>query len=146
MLIMDNWYPQVHVGYLFYMAFGTVVRSFARSGAKFHVATNALLVKCIGLFWILRVLHISGIMAFQAAFGNYPLLGIGRVTLAAADQCFFISRGMMMAVETIQTSPIGVGVGLVVEKDPAGNGLIHPADGLFRCFNREGGIAYDGNQ
>jgi hypothetical protein len=128
------------------MAFGTVFRSLARSGTEFHMASNALLMKCIGFLGILRVLYVGGIMALQAAFGNLPLFGLGRMALAASDQGLFGFWRMVMAIEAIQGVPIGGGVGLVVEKHFAGIGVVHSADGLFRRFHREGGIAYDGNQ
>ena len=128
------------------MAFGTVFRSFARSGAELDVASNALMVKGVGLFGKFGVFHIGGIMTLQTAFGNLSLFGIGRMALAAGDQGLFISGRGMVAVETIQAIPIGGSMGLVVEKDFAGIGVVHQADGFLRCFDRKGGIAYDGNQ
>jgi hypothetical protein len=110
------------------------------------MALNALVMKGIGLFGKLGVFHVGGIMTLQAAFGNLPFFGIGRMTLAAGDQGLFISGGVMMAVGAIQGIPIGGSVGLVVEKDFAGIGMVHQADGSLRRFDRKGGIAYDGNQ
>jgi len=128
------------------MAFGTVFRSFARSGAEFHVALDALMVKRIGLLGNFGALHVGFIMALQATIGNLVLFKIGRVALLTADQGFFITWGMVMTIETIQRNPAGGRVGLVVEKNLAGVCVVLNADGLFRRFYRKGGIAYNGNQ
>ena len=128
------------------MAFGTVFRPFARSGAELHMAANTLLMKGIGFFGKLGIFHISGIMTLQTTVGNLPFFGIGGVALAAGGQCFIVSGRMVMAVETVKGISIGGSVRLMVEKDFAGIGLVHLTDGLFRRFDRKGGIAYDGNQ
>jgi hypothetical protein len=128
------------------MAPGTILRPFSGSGAVLLMATNALLMKSVGMFGILRIFDIGGIVAFQAIFGNNPFLGIGLVALSASDQGLVIVRGMVMAIETVKAIPVCGSVGIVVKEDFAGIGLVHQADGLSRCFDRKGGIAYDGNQ
>ena len=127
------------------MTFGAVFGATARACAELFMAPNALLMKCISFVGILGILDIGCIMATQAAFRNDPLLGVGQVTLAACDQCGIIIRGMVVTIETIKGIAIDRGVGLVVEKDFTGIGLIHQPDGLFRGRDRKCGIAYNGN-
>ena len=127
------------------MTFGAVFGATAWACAELFMASNALLMKRISFVGILGILDIGCIMAIQAAFRDDPLLGIGQVTLAACNQRSIIIRGMVVTIETVKGKAIYRGVGLVVEKDFTGIGLIHQPDGLFRGRDRKCGIAYNGN-
>jgi hypothetical protein len=128
------------------MAFGTVLGAFTGTGSELHVAANALLMKRIGLLGKFGALNVGGIMAFATALGKLPIFEIGRVALFTSYQGLLVSGWVVMAVETIQGVAIGRRMGLVVEEDFTGVGVVHAADGLFRSFHRKGGISYNVNQ
>ena len=88
------------------MALGTILGAFPGSGAELLVASDALLMKGVGLFGILRIFDFGGIMAFQTAFGNNPLFGIGQVALPAGERGLVIVRDVVMAIKTVKAIPV----------------------------------------
>jgi hypothetical protein len=89
----------------------------------------------------LRVFNIRFVVTIQAKADH--LLAFSRLlmTIPAGDQRRFIVRWVVMAVSARNTITGISSVGLVIEPNLTGNGLIDNPDGLLQRFGGKSGIS-----
>jgi hypothetical protein len=108
-----------------------------RSGLEVLVAFDALIVKRVGSFQHLRVLHIFGIMAIQTCV-RQAIGFLGDVVAGAAgNEGGVVIHGMAVAGIAGKAIVHIRCVGLMVEKNFSGGHLEHHSHRFFRGFFRE---------
>ena len=115
-----------------------VVRAGLRPCLKLLMTFDALLVKCIRPSGHLRILDLVFIVAVQAAFRLGTVISRRLMALTAGNQCAVVFAGMMVAVKAGCPVAGCIAVGVMIEKDFAGIGLVHDPN---RFFGRLGGKA-----
>jgi hypothetical protein len=128
------------------MTLGTLLRSGLRSLAELIVATDALGMKRIRALHDVCIFKFGSIVvAVHAEFREPVVFRHRGVTYTAGNRLDLLVSVRVMAVRTSQPISLDGGVGLVVEKNLAGIGLINQPDRLFMRLFRKGRVTYDGN-
>lgn len=113
---------------------------FQRTGPDTLVAARTLIVGCIRLGRHFRIFNFIEIVAVQAYIRRWGIFfRVFEVAFTAGDKRFIIVAGMVMAV--VAGNVIDGGMLVMFEEDIAGGTAVLDADGLFRGFGGEGGVA-----
>jgi hypothetical protein len=129
------------------VAFGTIFSTCPRSGAILFMALDALLMKRIGPLENVRGFDFGSIsVTIKAGLGVFADLlprGVAQTTGYRFD--LFAEMGVV-AIHAIECVSVYGGMGLMIEENFAGIGLIHQADRLGGFLDGECGVTDNGDE